>query len=117
MEMLSFFLCQARPFFVLVTKLNWKEEKQTFSAASRVPCLVAQLEEVAAPYIRAGRHVAVVPNDPTWTINNSQPLHKDMNALIAATAWQKLLKLDAFDADALREFIDRYEGIDHHRRP
>ncbi|MEM7530686.1 MAG: DUF3105 domain-containing protein [Chloroflexota bacterium] len=79
------------------------------------PELVAQLEEVASPYIRAGRHVAVAPNDPNWTRNNSQPLHKDMNALIAATAWQKLLTLDEFDADMLRTFIDRYEGIDHHR--
>ena len=79
------------------------------------PELVAQLEEVASPYIRAGRHVAVVPNDPNWTINNSQPLHKDMNTLIAATAWQKLLTLNEFDADTLRTFIDRYEGIDHHR--
>ena len=40
--------------------------------------LLKQLSDIADPYIKAGKHVVVAPNNPTWTVNNSQPLHKDM---------------------------------------
>lgn len=78
------------------------------------PDLVEQLEELISPYERANRNVILIPNDPTWTIGNSQPLHQDMEARIALTAWQRIDKFDEFDADRIRSFIDRYEGIDHH---
>jgi hypothetical protein len=80
------------------------------------PELQQQLAEVVAPYVDAGRHVVLMPNDPAWTINNSQPLHQDMDARIALTAWQRLDKFDEFDAQRIRSFIDRYEGIDNHVR-
>jgi hypothetical protein len=38
-----------------------------------------------------------------------------MGATIALTAWGKLLTMDAVDAAAIRTFVERYEGIDHHR--
>jgi hypothetical protein len=79
------------------------------------PEIVDELTALLAPYWDAGRHVTLVPNDPTWTVGNSLPLHKDMGATIAVTAWQKLLTMDAVDADAIRAFVERYEGIDHHR--
>ncbi len=78
------------------------------------PDLVKQVADIAEPYIRAGKHVIVAPNNPSWTVNNSQPLHQDMGARIALTAWTKILKLDQVDPDKIRKFIDRYEGIDHH---
>ena len=76
--------------------------------------LVQQLSDIVDPYLKAGKHVVVAPNDPNWTINNSQPLHQDMGARIALTAWTKQLKLDDVNADTIRAFIDRYVGIDHH---
>lgn len=79
------------------------------------PEVVDELKTLLAPYWDAGRHVALVPNDPTWTVGGSLPLQGDMGATIALTAWQKLLTLDAVDADVIRAFVDRYEGIDHHR--
>ncbi|RME65322.1 MAG: DUF3105 domain-containing protein [Caldilineae bacterium] len=81
------------------------------------PELVDQIEAVARPYIDAGRHVVVVRNDPTWTgdVGSAQPLHQDMGARIALTAWQRIDKFDEFDADRIRAFIERYEGIDHHQ--
>lgn len=79
------------------------------------PDLVSQLEEVLQPYADSGRHVLLVRNDPSWTVNGSQPLHQDMGARIALTAWQRIDKFDEFDAERIRAFIDRYEGIDHHR--
>lgn len=82
------------------------------------PCpeLVEQLSAAVQPHIDAGRHVILLPNDPTWAPNDGQPLHKDMGAPIALTAWGRVLKLDEFDADVIRAFIGRYEGIDHHLR-
>jgi hypothetical protein len=79
------------------------------------PELVAELESILEPYFAAGRHVALVPNDPTWTVGGSQPLHRDMGARIALTAWQRLLTMDEVDAETIRQFIERYEGIDHHQ--
>lgn len=78
------------------------------------PELVTQLEELTKPYMQAGKHVLVAPNDPTWTDGGNKPLHKDMGAKIAITAWTKILKMDEFDGPRLKEFIDRYEGKDHH---
>ena len=80
------------------------------------PVLRAQLAEVVQPYLDNGRHVLMMPNDPSWTGFGSQSAHRDMGTRIALTAWQKLDKFDEFDADRIRAFIDRYEGIDHHVR-
>lgn len=78
------------------------------------PDVVQELSALVQPYINQGRHVVLVPNDPDWTINGSQPLQQDMGARIALAAWQRLLKLDEVDSAAIRTFIERYEGIDHH---
>jgi hypothetical protein len=78
------------------------------------PEMVEQLKEIVQPYISAGRHVVLAPNDPNWSINGGQPLHKDMGARIALTAWTRILKMDEVDEDAIRAFIQRYVGIDHH---
>lgn len=77
--------------------------------------LVQQLEEFVAPYLRSDRHILLLPNDPAWTIGNSQPLHQDMENRIALAAWQRLDKFDDFDAQRIEAFIERYEGIDHHQ--
>lgn len=79
------------------------------------PELIDQLSEVVKPYADGGRKVMLVPNDPTWTENGNQPLHEDMGTAIALTSWQRIDKFDDFDADRIRAFIDRYEGIDQHR--
>jgi len=80
------------------------------------PELVSQLEEVVSPFIRADRNVLLVPNVPTWSLNGGAPWHKDMESQIALTAWQRVDKFDEFDAERVRSFIERYEGIDHHAR-
>ncbi len=79
------------------------------------PELFDQLAGIVKPYSDQGRKVMLLPNDPTWTENGSQPLHQDMGARIALTTWQRIDKFDDFDAERIRAFIDRYEGIDHHR--
>ncbi|MYH61834.1 MAG: DUF3105 domain-containing protein [Caldilineaceae bacterium SB0675_bin_29] len=80
------------------------------------PELREQLAGVVQPYLDSGRHVLMMPNDPNWTGFGSQSAHRDMEARIALTAWQRLDKFDEFDAGRIRAFIDRYEGIDHHVR-
>ena len=80
------------------------------------PDLQEQLAGVVQPYLDSGRHVLMMPNDPSWTGFGSQSAHRDMEARIALTAWQRLDKFDEFDAGRIRAFIDRYEGIDHHVR-
>jgi hypothetical protein len=77
------------------------------------PETVEQLRTIVEPYLNAGRHVVMAPNDPNWT-TGAGPLHKDMNARIAVVAWTRVLKLDEVDEVKIRTFIDRYEGIDHH---
>jgi hypothetical protein len=85
-----------------------------YQCPEECPELVEQLREILQPYIDAGDHVALAQNDPAWTLGGSQPLHQDIGAPIALTAWQKLLTMDEVDAETIRAFIDRYEGIDHH---
>lgn len=79
------------------------------------PEVVEQLEEIVAPYLSAGRHIVLTPNDPAWSLGVSQPLHQDMEARIALTAWQRIDKFDEVDAERIQAFIERYEGIDNHR--
>ncbi|MCC6457717.1 MAG: DUF3105 domain-containing protein [Caldilineaceae bacterium] len=79
------------------------------------PEIVAELEAIVEPYLADGRHIVLTRNDPTWVVGTSQPLHKDMGAPIALAAWRKLLLMDEVNADTIRTFIERYEGIDHHR--
>jgi hypothetical protein len=77
------------------------------------PEMVDQLKTIVEPYLNAGRHVVMAPNDPNWTAG-AGPLHQDMDARIAVVAWTRVLKLDEVDEVKIRTFIDRYEGIDHH---
>ncbi len=55
------------------------------------------LQEVARPY----RRVVIAPRE-------------SMPTTYALTAWQRLQRFDEIDVDAMRKFIDAYEGIDHH---
>lgn len=80
------------------------------------PELLSELSEFAQPLIEDGRHVAVLPNDPAWTVGDDDTLHQDMDAPIALVAWQKVLKMDEFDSNKAALFVDAYEGIDHHAR-
>jgi len=90
-----------------------------YQCAEECPELERQLEELLDPYARAQRRVLLLPNDPAWREppgrGNSQPLHQEMGNRIALTAWQRIDKFDEFDAERIRAFIERYEGIDHHR--
>lgn len=85
-----------------------------YQCAAACPELVAELRAVAQPFIDGGRHVVVVPNEPTWTLPDGDQPHTDMGAPIAVTAWRKLLKLETVDAEKIGQFIETYEGIDHH---
>ncbi|MDZ7799936.1 MAG: DUF3105 domain-containing protein [Trueperaceae bacterium] len=38
----------------------------------------------------------------------------DMETPFTLTAWQRLQRFDEPDVDAMRTFVDAYEGIDHH---
>jgi hypothetical protein len=77
--------------------------------------LVGELESLADFYLSRNQRIVLLPNDPTWTGEGTVPLHQDMESRIAVTAWQTIDKFDAFDADRIRQFVERYEGIDHHR--
>ena len=78
------------------------------------PEVVAELETIIDPFLANGRHVVLARNDPNW-VENGQQMHKDMGARIALAAWRKLLLMDEVDAETIRTFIEKYEGIDHHR--
>lgn len=85
-----------------------------YQCATACPDLVEQLRTVAQPYFDAERHVVVAPNDPTWTQPDGAKPHQDMGAPIAVVAWRKMLKLDEVDAEKITQFIETYEGTDHH---
>lgn len=85
-----------------------------YQCETACPELLAELRAVAQPYIDGGRHLVVAPNDPTWTAPDGSTPHLDMGAPIVITAWRKSLKLDTVDVEKIAQFIDTYEGIDHH---
>jgi len=90
-----------------------------YQCEEECPELVAQLTEVAESFwgnARPRNHVVLAENDPTFSINDGQPLHQDMGAKIALVAWGRILRLDEFDDAAIRQFVSRYVGIDHHVR-
>lgn len=58
---------------------------------------VAALQEVAGSY----RRTVIVPRE-------------DMPTTYALTAWQRLQRFDDLDREAMRAFLQAYEGIDHH---
>lgn len=72
------------------------------------------LEHIVQPYVSAGRRLVLVPNDPSWTSPNGLPLHKDMGAKIAVTAWGTMIKMDEVDENRIRTFIENNEGMDRH---
>lgn len=85
-----------------------------YQCEAACPELVEQLQAITQPYMDAGRHVVVAPNVPTLTLGDGSKPHRDMGAPIAVVAWQKLLKLDQVDAQKISQFIEAFEGIDHH---
>lgn len=85
-----------------------------YQCATACPELVDQVRATIQPYLDEGRRVVVAPNDPTWTLPDGSTPHQDMGAPLAITAWRKLLKLNEVDAEKIRQFIDAFEGIDHH---
>jgi uncharacterized surface protein with fasciclin (FAS1) repeats len=87
-----------------------------YQCADACPDLVEQLRTLVQPYQDVGRHVVVAPNDPTWTLIGDVKPHADMGAPIAVVAWRKLLKLDTVDVEKITQFIEAFEGIDHHVR-
>lgn len=80
------------------------------------PELIEQLTAVVEPAVEAGQRVVMMPNDPTATAQDESGhlLHEDMGAQIALTAWGRIDTFDNFEADRVRAFINRYQGIDHH---
>lgn len=85
-----------------------------YQCETACPELVQQLQTIAQPYMDAGRHVVVAPNDPTITLGDGSKPHQDMGAPIAVVAWRKLLKLEQVDVQKISQFIAAFEGIDHH---
>lgn len=87
-----------------------------YQCAEPCPATVERLRTLVQPYQEAGRHVVVAPNDPTWTLTGGITPHADLGAPIALVAWRKLLKLNEVDGTKIGQFIEAFEGIDHHVR-
>ena len=85
-----------------------------YQCETACPELVGQVQAIAQPYMDAGRHVVVAPNIPTLTLGDGTKPHGDMAAPLALVAWRKMLKLDQVDAQKIGQFIEAFEGIDHH---
>ncbi|MCO6453508.1 MAG: DUF3105 domain-containing protein [Caldilineales bacterium] len=64
------------------------------------PELVAQMSAVVSSEGEDGLLLAPYPN---------------METTIALTAWNRVDRFDVFDEERIRDFIDAYRGIDHHR--
>jgi hypothetical protein len=60
--------------------------------------LVSQLTSLVRRY---PEHVVLAP-------------YPDMDSRVALTAWGRIDKLDQFDSERIRSFIDAYAGVDHH---
>lgn len=71
------------------------------------------MDDIVEPYGRRGQHVALVPNEPTWTDGVAR--HQDMGARIAFTAWTRMISMDTVDVERIETLISKYLGIDNHR--
>jgi hypothetical protein len=78
------------------------------------PELVEQLTEIVEPAVEAGQRVVMMPNDPTAESDSGRLIHEDMGSRIALTAWGRIDTFEEFEAERVRGFINRYQGIDHH---
>lgn len=85
-----------------------------YQCETACPELIEQLRAIAQPYMDVGRNVVVAPNDPTMSLADGSKPHGDMGAPIAVVAWRKMLKLEEVDAQKIGQFIEAFEGIDHH---
>ncbi len=74
---------------------------------------VDALTSIVNAYIDDGQRLVLAPNIPGWS--NGTTGHADMGAQIVVTAWNRILKMDAVDVERIRAFVDKYQGIDHHR--
>jgi len=63
------------------------------------PELLTELEDLVQPYLNASKHVAVLPNDPSFVDGTGQMIHQDMESKIAAVAWRRVLKMDEFNKE------------------
>jgi len=72
--------------------------------------LIGQLEALVQDYYRMAdadpkdgryKHIIVAP-------------YAGIGTKIALTAWERIEKLDAFDAARIKRFVEAYVGIDHH---
>ncbi|MSP77955.1 MAG: DUF3105 domain-containing protein [Dehalococcoidia bacterium] len=64
------------------------------------PALVGQLRSIGES----------IPGYPNYLLMAPYPT---MDSAIAITAWQRLLRMDSLDEQALRSFITTYKGIPH----
>lgn len=62
---------------------------------------IKQLSDMVQPLYLKGRHVILEP-------------YAGLETPIVLTAWARIEKLPAFDQDKIQQFINAYEGIDHH---
>jgi hypothetical protein len=75
--------------------------------------LVEQLTTIVDAYLGRNLRVVLAPNVPGWS--NGVTGHTDMEAAIAVTAWNRILKMDEVNEEQIRAFIQRYQGIDNHQ--
>lgn len=73
---------------------------------------VEQLTTLVQGYLDVGKRLVLAPNDPAWSSGGAS--HADMETRFALTAWNRILKSNVIDAQQIRAFIQKYEGIDHH---
>ncbi|MBI5728849.1 MAG: DUF3105 domain-containing protein [Candidatus Magasanikbacteria bacterium] len=62
---------------------------------------IKQLAEVVQPIYLKGRRVILEP-------------YADLDTPIVVTAWTRIEKLSVFDEAKIKQFINAYEGVDHH---
>jgi hypothetical protein len=86
-----------------------------YQCAEDCPEIRDQLAAIVEPYDRNGQHVALAPNNPSWTDGVAR--HQDMGAPIAVTAWTRIITMDSVDEERIQTFIRKYLGIDNHRGP
>jgi hypothetical protein len=83
-----------------------------YQCSDGCPDKVKTLTSIVNSYVDNGGRVVLAPNMPGWS--NGVTGHDDMNAEIALTAWNRILKMDEVDEERIRAFVQKYQGIDHH---
>ncbi len=77
--------------------------------------LIAKLEKIGNEYLKRGKNAKKGNREERYKHIIVAP-YPGMNTLIALTAWGVIEKISFFEEAKIKQFVEAYIGIDHHKK-